>query len=358
MEKEKGLREMLETVFVQIINDLIMMTGKPVKLIWDPSISTASTDCVAQVRIAPWFFVKGHKDVGFGVAYHEGGHILHSPYGNRLLARAEKEGGKTRQHIMNIIMDRKDDMLSVESTPGFARYIRKRLLFLCTMVRFEKLKMNMNDTGLSDEELSRLLRGAKPDNVYEDFFFAAKWHKSPRFALTHKAMKHVTRKRLLRAGEEELLWIAKRVHEILGEPEDNKSSQDDFIAFMIVVGQIASGGLLPPAIMSMLANIVMNYVAKVRATGLNRLLSNLNNGVGCVYPGPISVGVKNRVKKVEVRKNSFNRDKYKELLGTVEHMLDRLRHELRILDSMKEMNWISTKSPPLLPDFRVIIELP
>ena len=135
--------KILEHEFPYLCNDIGMIVRRPFILNWDPTTDTASTDCKAEINLSPYFFLNGFCDVGYGAAYHECGHICHSPYGVKLLQRANKEGGETRQYVMNIILDRKDDMLTVKEAPGFGGTLRTRLAYICTMARREEIKAEL-----------------------------------------------------------------------------------------------------------------------------------------------------------------------------------------------------------------------
>ncbi|MFB6209834.1 MAG: hypothetical protein ABEJ56_06910 [Candidatus Nanohaloarchaea archaeon] len=251
-------KEKLQEVFNRIVNDLVMITGQPVRLVWNESIETAATDCVAEVEINPRFFVEGLEEIGYGVSYHEGGHICYSPYAAELMQRARKKGGNTLATLVNIIADRKDDMLNASDNPGIAKTLRERLLYICTLTRRKEYKdrieshiesrrqkLQKRNNGLSDAEIERkledqiesILKSIKPKDVHEDFFCAAKWHKQPHFRKTYKAMKYVRRERLLDADKEELLWIAEQVYDILGPREQR---EDDMMSKMMRLEQSIS----------------------------------------------------------------------------------------------------------------------
>src|SRR5690606_16015228 len=122
----------------RLIADAIAITGKPVRIHWDTSISTASTDCIANVRMSPRPFLEGNDDVGYGTNYHESGHIKHSPDGAALMGQASRKGGEVLKSLMNIVMDRKDDYAVARANPGFAPVLRRRMLFIGTMALREE----------------------------------------------------------------------------------------------------------------------------------------------------------------------------------------------------------------------------
>jgi len=184
---EEEQSAILELVFQRLINRIYMMTHRAVRLRWDSSQETADTDCVAEVRMNPWFFLNGHERVGFGMCTHEAGHICWSPRGVELLISAQRTGGPTRKFIMNIMLDRKDDWLTAKENPGYAEELRGRLFYLCTMSFRPLVRLTCPD--LNEDQITTLLRRWKPDDVWLDFFFAAKWHKHARFKRTVRAMR-------------------------------------------------------------------------------------------------------------------------------------------------------------------------
>ena len=86
-----GLEEQLqrlENVLPSLVNDCAVMVHRPFRIEWDWFSPTASTDCRSVINLSPWFFIRGDEispagmplqEVGFGSAYHECGHIRHSP---------------------------------------------------------------------------------------------------------------------------------------------------------------------------------------------------------------------------------------------------------------------------------------
>jgi hypothetical protein len=360
--------QILAHEFPILCSDIAMLVCRPFRLIWDPLIETACTDCRAEVRIAPWFFLNGQRSVGYGTAYHETSHIRHSPYGGQLLARAHREGGPVLHHILSIILDRKDDLLLVDFAPGFARTVRERLAYICTMTRRAQLKERMAGLESAAKEpspaapppsgrgrkegakrpskaeveaaVTRMLKNWKPQDCYEDFFFAAKWHKSPRTKAAARAMKYLTRSRLLAASAEELMWTAHRIREVLGDmPErDRKECEQRFVTLILVSGMAGCGYptvKLDPAIASALHQLVQQYVAGIRRSGMQQLLQRLR-GAGIVYPGPISVGKTKGVDVCKVPPHPKNAPDYQKLLAPVQSLVDRLIEKLRRLDSPSE----------------------
>lgn len=361
-------RAILSRVFPLLVNRMSMFVGKPVRLVWDPTIRTASTDCMAEVRMAPWFFLQGQDRVGYGTSTHESGHIRWSPQGAELMGRARRAGGETRQNIMNIILDRKDDILTAEDAPGYAPELRDRLLYICTMSLRPLIRLRCPD--LSEEQVTDLLHTWKPGDVWQDFFFAAKWHKRPRIKRTHKAMKYLTRRRLLGASGAELLWIAERIHDILGEPEgrdDIKQRRERqeaerlfnqlcLIAMMVELGKDGRGDggaqgdeeALDPDLKAelestlakagldsktrqILQGIAKLYVASARSVGLQQLIKRMQTEV--VYMGPISVGTVDSIQRHKVDSDPRFASENQRLRQEIDAYIQPLVQRLRRVDS-------------------------
>lgn len=372
----------LEAVFPRLIADIAMLIRRPFKLIWDPSSKTASTDCRAEIRIAPWFFLQdGLEDVGFGTAYHESGHIISSPYGTELLTEAHKKGGETRQHILNLLLDRKDDYATAQMAPGFADTLWARLDYICTMTRREQtniapvvdsyrktIQEKMTEVGqerrlttdsrarlttlkrikkeIDDDPqkwLTKLLTYWKPSDRWEDFFFASKWHKSPRFKETRHAMRLISRRnRLSKASPEEILYLAEKVHEILGEPPKDEKKKggggvgnDVLSILMALFGDGSNGAPLDPRLLKKLEAFVGSYLAVSRQNGLQQLVKRLGN-MPMMHPGPISVGVKDKVRIIKEKTDPRHRQPYDEIRAKVNHHVQPLVRALRKLDSPSE----------------------
>ena len=333
--------KILEAEFPRIAADVGMLVARPFRLIFDPTVETAATDCLAEVRISPHFFLEGFRDVGYGTAYHEAGHIRTSPYGARILERAKREGGPVLRHILNIILDRKDDYETAAFAPGFAPLLRERLTYICTMTRRAHLK----GRGLTPEQVTAALKGWKPEDPYEDFFFAAKWHKTPRTKDGARAMRYCTRRRLLAASPEVLLWTAKRVREVLGEQaEEDWGSPERVRLEQLFLALIAAAGLagcghpttpLDPKIARILQRFIAQFVAGNRKSGLDRLRGILK-GTGIAWPGPISVGVEPTVPIKVVPHDPSHATAYQELLAPVRHLVDPLVARLRRVDNPSE----------------------
>ncbi|KKT90250.1 MAG: hypothetical protein UW90_C0004G0058 [Candidatus Yanofskybacteria bacterium GW2011_GWB1_45_11] len=328
----------LERELPHLCNDMGMLISRPFRLVWVPSVQTASTDCIAEVRIAPQPFLEGRRDIGYGTAYHETGHIRYSGYGQWLLRRADEEGGQVLRDLTNIILDRKDDMLLADDAPGFAETLRKRLLYICTMgqrKRYARFKGNM-----SEENFEGFLRHIRPRDPYEDFFLAAKWHRTPRFKSTARAMRYVRQNRLRKASPQELLWIAKRVQEILGDlPEKEKEDAEQ--KFTRLYGLMAGiecnvpGHSLDPKLDRALKKVMARYVASLRQGGLRQLLNQLK-AVGVVWPGPLSVGLEDRVPVRKVLPDADCRGLYQQFLGPLQQYVDGLKKRLKQLGNPSE----------------------
>lgn len=334
---QQEIEAVLTREYPRILNDIVAITQNPVRLFWDPTMETAATDCVAVVRMAPWFYLEGLAHIGDGTAYHESGHIAFSRHMHNLMQRAHDAGGEVLGHITNVILDRKDDILNAAANPGFAQTLRNRLAHICTMAQREQWK-NRLPPGISEEETTRLMKNAKPRNVYEDFFFAAKWHKRPRFRQTHKAMKLLKRSRLLTASEDELLWIAKRVREILGEPlstAQKQSAEKQFLVLILIVNTIeGEGRKLPPEIDQLLQKISGQYTLKIRMSAMRGLEQKLKNTT--FSGGMMSVGVHKTVPIQTVAQSSEYVAANRDLLAGLDHLVAPLIRDLRLLDSPSE----------------------
>ncbi len=340
--------KILEREFPYLCNDIGMLVGRPFTLIWDPTISTASTDCKAEIMLSPHFFIEGHRDVGYGTAYHECGHIRYSPYGVNLLQRAERDGGSTRKMIMNIILDRKDDLLTVKDAPGFGELLRQRLIYICTMTRREELKAELQRRGIEKEkDVISLLKHFKPRDPYEDFFFAAKWHKSTHFKVVYRIMKkYLNRRRLLTASPEHLVWMARQIHEQLGEvPQSKDGTANQRFAKLMLLAHIIEGGGSPPygdaskklssSLVQALKKMIQQYLATLRSSGLKGLLQKLKS-IEVIHPSPLSSGTKQVVPVKQVKSNVSYASAYQSLLVDVQSQVNPLIQRLRRIDNPSE----------------------
>ena len=333
--------KILERELPHLINDVAMLIGRPFRFVWDPRVETACTDCLAEVRVAPRPFIRGEREVGYGTVYHESGHILFSPYGGELMAKADRRGGTTLRNLVNIIVDRKDDMLVAGHAPGFADTLRRRLLSICTLARRQRYAQAL--AHMSAEDQARFLRNAKPQDTYEDFFLAAKWHKRPRFAATHKAMKYLSSRRLRKASSDELLWIAERVRALLGveagrkeEREKTETSFNRLYAAAVGIECGTEGGDVDPNLSRALRTVITRYLASLRKSGKARLIEQLKTA-NLVYPGPLSVGLENEVPLKVVPPHARFQREYEALLAPVEPLVKTLVEKIRKIDNPSEI---------------------
>ncbi|MBI4276469.1 hypothetical protein HY629_01370, partial [Candidatus Uhrbacteria bacterium] len=307
--------------------------------------------------------------VGYGSAYHECGHILWSPWGGKLIARARKEGGETLAHIMNIVGDRRDDMKTAEFAPGIAETLWSRLGYLRTMGRRDEFrkKLDVYEQRIQEREakkpVAKKRRGKKvaeektpaltpdqrltwfmkhlpPKDPYEDFFFAAKCHVAPRFEQTKRALRYLRRARLMKAGEGELLWIAHKIRKILGEmPERERDPVEARFNLLCSLMQVAMTGArgrtLSPKMQRALHHIAKQYVAKLRKSGMEGLLHFLKQTV--THPGPISVGGPDVVIETKkVKHEAINRERYNRYCMAIQHLVAPLIQKLKRIDSPSE----------------------
>ncbi|MBT5262562.1 MAG: hypothetical protein HOL80_01520 [Candidatus Magasanikbacteria bacterium] len=344
--------EILKREIPRLLNDILILVGKPVKLIFDPTIDTAATDCVAEVRMGPWFFLEeGYRMVGFGTAYHECGHIRHSPYGVDLLQRAHKQGGPVRQQLMNIVLDRKDDMLTAQDAPGFAPVLRDRLQYICTLGMKERYKKELK--GLTHKESIPFLRKVVPEDIYEDFFMVAKWHRRPKIRRTFRAKKYMTRRQLLSASPDRLCWLVEQIHRVLGDvphdgecgsyewrPSDDGGVEKAFaqMAYIAACQQARFGdpehGETDVEIHNEIEKIIQNNLSQGRAGSLQQLEKFLKTW-GITHPGTLSVGEVDEVEIRKIKQHAKYTQEYLTLLGPVRHLVDPLKKRLRLLDSPK-----------------------
>lgn len=375
LPKEERDKKILEKIFSILCDRLTALIGKPFRLIFDSSIGTASTDCIAEVRISPWFFTEGHTEVGFGTGYHETGHIKFSPYGVKLLTESYEFGGDVLQNIMNLILDRKDDLLTARHAPGFADTLRKRLAYISTMTRRQELASTLsaytkklkNPSALhekiskkdkkyrtqkktTEEEITAFLKNWKPSDAYEDFFFAAKWHKRARIRKVHKAMKFLSPKKLLDASPDYLLWAAQEIHAILGDPDEKEKEQgkgsslkklrrefeQKFIALCLLATSVELGEPVDPELLKNL-NAIMAGSLKVQRNHALNVLVKWMRSMRTTYPqGAHSVGREHTVPVKNVPSNGIHAPAYQRILATVQHLVGPLVRKLKRLENPSE----------------------
>ncbi|MBI5077192.1 VWA domain-containing protein [Candidatus Falkowbacteria bacterium] len=340
-DEEKAV-EILKKEFPRLCNDIGVLVGKPFTLLWDPTEKFGATDCRAAIHLSPASFIEGRRRIGYGVAYHESGHIRHSPYGSKILKRAADEGGETLVLLLNLLLDRKDDILTAEDAPGFADDLRRRLQYVCTESKRHLYSQLLTKYQITDEDAIRdFLSRIPPKDLYEDFFYACKWSRRPRFRQTFRAMKYCTRRRLLKLPPEGLLWTAKRVREILGEPPEKQGAdgtENRFIEICLVasaLGAGASSGQINPALLKAIRIAMARYVSGLRAKTLKSLGEYLKSK-GIIFPGPLSVGFATTVPVIKVPPKSDNAALYREILQSVSHLSNSMLQALRRLNSPSE----------------------
>ncbi len=331
--------EILKRELPRLMNDAGILVARPFRLVFDPSMDTAATDCLAEIRIAPRPFIEGEREVGYGSLYHETGHILFSPYGVKLMSRAKYEGGPALRSLVNIILDRKDDSLTAERAPGFADTLRRRLLVIRTLTRRVQYKKSLSRMTLAEQ--SRFLRNAKPKDAYEDFFLAAKCGKAPRLPATKRAMKFVRLDNLRGASTEKLLWIAKRVREILGENEERKDDEDNtqaesnLVLMWTEADKAERGEKLKPALLKAIDQAVKVYIGTIRAKSVEAMIRQISS-LGLTYPGPLSVGIKPTVKVEKVPSQAQYASQYEVIRSRIVGLIEPLVKALRNINTPSE----------------------
>jgi hypothetical protein len=334
---EESAADILKRELPRLMNDVSMLVARPFRFVWDPASETASTDCIAEIRVAPRPFIEGEREVGYGTVYHETGHIRFSPYGTKLLARANDEGGPVLQSLINIILDRKDDSFTAEHAPGFADTLRRRLLVIRTLVHRMQYKSSLSRMSLAEQ--SRFLRNAKPKNAYEDFFLSAKCGKAPRLPATKRAMKHVRMDNIRGASLEKLLWIAKRVREILGDDAyDNQSqarAESGFVSLWTEADKAERGDKVKPELLQAINAAVKVYISALRARNVDSLIRQIA-ALGMQYPGPLSVGVTQKVKVEKVPPQQRHLPQYEAIKSRVKGLIDPLVKALRNISTPSE----------------------
>lgn len=330
--------EILENVFPILCNDAAMLVRRPFRMNFDPTIDTASTDCLAEINIAPWFFLEGERETGFGSLYHECGHILRSPFGVELLKEADRRGGPVLKSVLNIILDRKDDTLMYDEAPGFADRMRLRLPVICTLSRKEEYAKLTE--GMSRAERLRFLARLRPKDAYEEFFLAAKWNRRPRSRAVFRAMKHLSRRNLLAASPGRLLDIAEKVVEILGTPptREEQDRKERFVQLVQLVLGTEHGKRPPLPSKKLLARIkrmLKLYVDANRHDNL-RQLENKLKGMGLVHPGPISTGKTPNIPVKKMDAQPGDAGLYAGYAAEVQGHIEDLRRKLKVLDNPSE----------------------
>lgn len=332
LSDEEKAAKILEAELPRLCNDIAMLVRRPFRFIWDPSQETACTDCVAEIRVAPWPFIEGRRQVGYGMVYHESGHILWSPYGAQTLTRAQQQGGPSLNYIVNLILDRKDDILTMREAEGFVEDIRRRLPYLCTL--HLRLLNKSRIAGKDDAEQLRFLSRIRPKDLYEDFFYACKWHRRPRFKDVRRAMRVIRNRKLLNAGPDQLLWMARRIREILGPmPKDQLPPEDASRLHFFLASQ---GIKLSPALAKAIKRVIQNFVSSCRKQALSQMIKLIKSG-GHIHPGPISTGVKEGA--VPVKKmppDPQHAEENQRLLKEMESQIAELIRRLKQIDNPSE----------------------
>ena len=299
--------ELFKKEFPYICNDVAMVVCRPFRLICDPAIDTAATDCKANIFLSLRFFTERFIRQAYGSVYHETGHILFSPEAGEVIAQAKNKGGEELAAIVNLLYDRKDDFLFARENPGFAMTLRRRLAYICLFARYYEWKERLAKKGMGNEEILKFLKNWKPYDAYEDFFFVVKWGKSPRLSVTTRALRHCRMRKLEKATPDEILSWAKKIRDILGKMPtiEKQSAIRRFVCLIQLCSTIERPDKLPPRLARLVATVAKAYVAMVRGDGLKQL-EKLLKSARLSYPGPLmSVGLVDDVLVKPVHSHMF-----------------------------------------------------
>ena len=330
--------DLLKKEFPFMCNDAVMILCRPFRFVFDPTIDTAMTDGKALICLSPRFFAEGFVDAAYGSLYHETGHILQFTDADTEALVQAREQGPEMDFIVSTMLDRRDDWNFVRENPGFALKLRRRLAYICLFARYYALKEKLKEEKLTNEQILRRLKNTVPEDAYEDFFFAAKWHRSPRFKVTMRAMKQCRRSRLEKAHGPELLYRAQKVRDILGDMPSHEKRERLF-KFLLLIGfsnVIARPTEIDARLKAAIGKALRNYVAMARQGGINQLV-NLLKSQGINYPGSISVGLEEKVPLERVRPKPENVAKYQKYLAEVQPFVEPLIRQLKMIDSPSEI---------------------
>lgn len=330
--------DLLKKEFPFMCNDAAMILCRPFRFMFDPTIDTAMTDGKAIICLSPRFFAEGFVDAAYGSLYHETGHILQfNASDSDALAQAREEGPEM-EFIVSTMLDRRDDWHFVRENPGFAMKLRRRLAYICLFARYYAMKEKLKEEKLTNEQILRRLKNTKAEDAYEDFFFAAKWHRSPRFKATKRAMKQCRRSRLEKAHGPELLFRAQKVRDILGDmpPRERKEKLFKFLLLVSFGNAIERPTDIDAKLKAAIGKMLRNYVALARQGGINQL-ANMLRSQGVSFPGPISVGLEKKVPLVKVLPRLENAVKYQKYLAAVQPFVEPLIRQLKLVESPSEI---------------------
>ncbi len=294
-------------------NDLLAIIQRPFQLVFDPSVTTAATDCKEIIRFNPYPFENNQSELGFGIGYHEAGHLRHSRDLADLIRVAKEEGGEILGTIANLILDRRDDRLSAEKFPGFAMLLRKRLKYL--------------------------FPGHRGRNPFEDFAYACKKGTKPRFRESYRAMK------LVRKLGKKNIWTifdvvetAEKILNILRQfiPENEaKAEEESLMVFLTAVSQIEQGPDLSPEQKTELEKAITGILKTVRNDELEKLRKALKiPAVSAISLPPIAQRkikppkVEKIVKSVQVA--------YRQVAAKIRNYINAARVSLSRIESFSE----------------------
>lgn len=294
----------------QIVSDILAIVGRAVNLVWDPGIGTAATDLMATIYFNPYWFEEKLDAVGYGMVYHETGHIKFSAHLHGIMGKAKQEGGEALMHIVNLILDRHDDELGAAASPGLAMVLRKRLGYLFPRIRTRY--------------------------PWEDFAYACKKRTQPRFPETRAAMRVL--RRLKQSGkwtEEAVLEAAICIRKILGHsPNEESAEEQGFVRFMAAVAKAESGPPLTQVQIDNLDKAIQVMLVGARNNDLKRLQRLLRMQEGS--PPPTVAHRKGWVEPEIIREREVDPAAYQAVRQTVAGEVARARALFRSIESPVE----------------------
>lgn len=295
-----------------ILANMTAIAQKAIEIVFDTSIDTASTDCKSIVNINPYFFEIDMPDLGFGISYHEAGHIRYSENVTAAIAKANSQGDKVLATIINLIVDRHDDFLNAKDSPGFADCIWQRL--------------------------QHILPKYHCQDPFSDFFYACKKRTAPRFSESHKAMQLIAKFLRRNIWQSEALYeTAEKVKKILSAhlpPNELVQSCSIMVKLMAYAQAISQGPNLSPAQKQRLEKVLSQIIKRGRDAEIKKLRKLLTrpSGAGSKLPAHNKNIRKTTVKKIQ----SNNRESYQGIFALIRSHVAKLRSRLNNIESPVE----------------------